>query len=344
VDLYKASSEREFWELMINQLVAAGREPLKRVMDWLTSLGGTLRPTFSVDPQSGMPTVTLGPVATSAELGRLRERALALPGEMAARRRRPVIVAFDEFQEIQEFDGGRLEKQMRAAFQQHRQVGYVFAGSKPHLLRRMAEDPQAAFYRFGRRLELGPIAADAWGQYLEPRFARSSIKVAAAGLHRIVELTEGIPYYVMRVCRQLWPRAHRRHTLDVNDVDVAFGEILDEAGDVFAPTWEELTLAQRRTAAALAEGRGNEIFAGAVRARYELGAPSSVARSLERLRDLGLVGHEGPTATGERYRIVDPVFAAWVRRQRPGNRAIPDATTTSTGQEPSRPRRRRKNP
>ncbi len=347
VDLYKASSEREFWELVINQLVAGSREPVKRVVDWLKSLGGTLRPTFSVDQQTGMPTVTLGPVATSAELGRLRERALALPGEIAARRRPPVILAFDEFQEVQAFDGGRLEKQMRAAFQHHRHVGYVFAGSKPHLLRRMAEDPHAAFYRFGRRLELGPIPADAWFAYLKPRFAKGSIEISADALRRIVELTEGIPYYVMRVCRLLWPRGLRKQTIDVNEAGAAFGEIVDEAAEIFAPTWEELTLAQRRTAAALAEGRGNEVFAEAVRRKYELGAPSSVARSLERLRDLGLVGHEGPTTTRARYRIVDPVFVAWVRRQRPRDQPVSGAAaaTTSAQEEvspPPRPRRRKR--
>lgn len=344
IDLYKASSEREFWELVINQLVAGSREPVQRVMNWLKSLGGALRPTFSVDPQTGIPTVTLGSVAASAELSRLRERALALPAEIAARRRRPVILAFDEFQEIQEFDGGRLEKQMRAAFQQHRQVGYVFAGSKPHLLGRMAEHPQAAFYRFGRRLELGPIAADAWFEYLEPRFAQGNFDVSADALRRVVELTEGIPYYVMRLCRLLWPRGLRRPTLDVSEVDVAFGEIVDEAGAIFVAMWEELTLAQRRTAAALAEGRGNEIFAGRVRAEYELGAPSSVARSLERLRDLGLIGHEGQATREARYRIVDPVFVAWVRRHRTRDRARSETTSTTParGQEPQPKRTRRR--
>src|SRR5437016_5300233 len=81
---------------------------------------------------------------------------------------------------------------MRAAFQQHRQVGYVFAGSKPHLLRRMAEDPNAAFYRFGRRLELGPIPADAWFAYLKPRFGKGRIEVSRGSLRRIVELAEGV--------------------------------------------------------------------------------------------------------------------------------------------------------
>jgi hypothetical protein len=150
----------------------------------------------------------------------------------------------------------------------------------------------------------------------------------------------------MRVCRLLWPRGHRRRFIDVNEVDAAFGEIVDEAADVFAPTWEELTLAQRRTAAALAESRGNEIFAEVVRKAYELGAPSSVARSLERLRDLGLVGHEGPTATGARYRIVDPVFVTWVRRQRPRDLTASDARATTPAQprasQPKRTRRRRR--
>jgi uncharacterized protein len=346
VDLYKASSERELWELVINQLLAGSREPVQRVVDWLKSLGGSLRPTFSVDQQTGMPTVTLGPVASSAELGRLRERALALPGEIAARRRRPVILAFDEFQDVQAYNSGRLEKQMRAAFQHHRHVGYLFAGSKPHLLRRMAEDPHAAFYRFGRRLELGPIRADAWFAYLKPRFAKGRIEISADALRRIVELTEGIPYYVMRVCRLLWPRGLRTQTIDVNEADAAFGEIVDEAGEIFAPTWEELTLAQRRAAAALAEGRGNEVFAEAVRREYELGAPSSVARSLERLRDLGLVGHEGPTTTRARYRIVDPVLVAWVQRQRPRERTVSDAPATTSVQEGvsplPKPRRRKR--
>ena len=346
VDLYKASSEREFWELMINQLVGASREPVQRVTEWLKSLGGALRPTFSVDPQTGMPTVTLGSVATSAELSRLRERALALPAEIATRRRRPVIVAFDEFQEIREFDGGRLEKQMRAAFQQHRRVGYVFAGSKPHLLRRMAEDPRAAFYRFGRRLELGPIAVDAWLEYLEPRFDKGNLDVSADALRRVVELTRGIPYYVIRLCRLLWPGALRRQAFDAADVDAAYGEIVDEAGAIFVPIWEELTLAQRRTAGALAKGRGNEIFAGSVRTDYELGAPSSVARSLERLRDLGLVGQEGQAAGKARYVIVDPVFAEWVRRHRVGDRARSEAATITPASEgqfrSKRTRRRRK--
>lgn len=345
VDLYKASSEREFWELVINQLIAASHEPVKRVMDWLKSLGGALRPTFSVDQQTGMPTVTLGSGATSAELGRLRERALALPAEIAARRRRPVIVAFDEFQEIEEFDGGRLEKQMRAAFQQHREVGYLFAGSKPHLLRRMAEDPHAAFYRFGRRLELGPIPADAWFQYVEPRFGKGSIAVSADALRTVVELTDGIPYYVMRLCRLLWARGLPTRRIDVDDVHATFEEIIAEAGEIFATTWEQLTLAQRRTAAALAEGRGDEIFAEAVRREYELGAPSSVARSLERLRDLGLVGHEGQATHEPRYRIVDPVFIAWVRRHRPIDRTISEASTsTALEEQKSQPKlvRRRK--
>jgi hypothetical protein len=49
---------------------------------------------------------------------------------MAAQRKRHLVFCIDEFQEIQRFPGGGLEKAMRSHFQQHRRVSYLFAGSK----------------------------------------------------------------------------------------------------------------------------------------------------------------------------------------------------------------------
>ena len=54
-----------------------------------------------------------------------------------AERRRTVVVALDEFQAIDGFNGGSVEHALRAAAQQQRQVGYVFAGSEPSLMEKM---------------------------------------------------------------------------------------------------------------------------------------------------------------------------------------------------------------
>lgn len=315
VDLYRATSEREFWELFTNAVLSASRSPSQQAVQWVTSLF-RFRPTFSVDPQTQMPTVTFDAARTPAALSEVRNAALELPAVVARKRGVPVVVALDEFQEIRTLDGPRLEKLMRGAFQTHRGVGYLFAGSKPHVLRRMAEEPDAPFYRFGRLVELGPIPGKAWTPYLVERFRRGKITVAADALTAIYAVTDGIPYYVIRLCRLLWVRGLRSARLEAADVQEAFGGLVAEAGELCSQTWDGLPLSQRRVLVALGEGRGQEVFSEAVRHAYEIGPSSTVARSLDRLVELGLVAREGGR-TSRRYRIVDPLLAAWVRRQRP---------------------------
>ena len=52
-------------------------------------------------------------------------------GADRARLNRRLAIALDEFQAIGSFNGGSVEQALRAAVQQQRQVGYVFAGSEP---------------------------------------------------------------------------------------------------------------------------------------------------------------------------------------------------------------------
>jgi hypothetical protein len=76
-------------------------------------------------------------VRTDRDINRLANEIYALPGQVAAARKRPVVVALDEFQAIEAFNGGSVEHALRAAAQHQRQVGYVFAGSEPSLMEKM---------------------------------------------------------------------------------------------------------------------------------------------------------------------------------------------------------------
>ena len=317
VDLYRANSERELWELFANSLLAASRSPLTKLVVWATEFARGFRPRFSIDPHTQQPVVTLDAPRTPSELAEVRAWALELPSRLAQQQGRPIVVAFDEFQEIRAFDGARLEKTLRSAFQSHRGVGYLFAGSKPHLLREMAQEGNA-FYRFGRLMELAPVAETHWVPYLTARFRRGSVDIAPEVVRTIVAYAEGIPYYVMRISRALWSRGVHAGRLKENDVRGAFDDLVAEGDQLFAEAWDALTLAQRRALAAVAEGRGDEMFAERVRQAYELGPSSTVARSLERLRELSFVVRERvPPHAGFSYRIVDPLLRAWVLRGRP---------------------------
>lgn len=65
------------------------------------------------------------------------------PAQIAAARKQRLAIALDEFQAIAAFNGGSVEHALRAAVQDQRAVGYVFAGSEPSLMERMLGPPPA---------------------------------------------------------------------------------------------------------------------------------------------------------------------------------------------------------
>jgi len=97
------------------------------------------------------------------------EEGLASTGctaRIAEVRGRRLAVALDEFQAIGAFDGGTIEHALRAAVQQQRQVGYVFAGSEPSLMERML-GRKRPFYKAGPVMRLQKIPADRFAEFVE---------------------------------------------------------------------------------------------------------------------------------------------------------------------------------
>ena len=145
---------------------------------------------------------------------RLANEVFALPGRLAAERKRTVVVALDEFQAIDGFNGGSVEHALRAAAQHQRQVGYVFAGSEPSLMEKML-GPRRPFYKAGPVMRLQKIPADGLratsSSGASPRAASSRSPASATA---IVDLAGNLPYDVQRLAHETWDdvRARRART------------------------------------------------------------------------------------------------------------------------------------
>jgi AAA+ ATPase superfamily predicted ATPase len=112
--------------------IASVESKWDRARTWLMDAIGSTRPEIRFEPKEsglGRFSVAFPQVTTTRDLNRLANEVFALPGKLAAERKRTVVVALDEFQAIDSFNGGSVEHALRAATQLQRQVGYVFAGS-----------------------------------------------------------------------------------------------------------------------------------------------------------------------------------------------------------------------
>jgi hypothetical protein len=136
--------------------LAASESRWQRAREWLSAAITSTRPEIRLEQSATGPgrfAVAFPLVRTERDITRLANELFALPGRIAADRRRPVVVALDEFQAIDAFNGGSVEHALRAAAQHQRQVGYVFAGSEPSLMEKMI-GPKRPFYKAGPVMRL----------------------------------------------------------------------------------------------------------------------------------------------------------------------------------------------
>lgn len=286
----------------------------QRARAWLTDAITTTRPELRFEPEDGglgRLSVAFPAVRTERDTNRLANEIFALPGRLAAERKRTVVVALDEFQAIEGFDGGSVEHALRAAAQQQRKVGYVFAGSEPSLMDRMI-GPRRPFYKAGPVMRLDKIPAPVFAEFIEAQFARSGIRPEAGLGTAIVDLAGNLPYDVQRLSHETWDdvRAAGGRKAGLENLHATLTRLLAEQDTLFEATWQRLTLAQRAVLRAVVLQSGRELLSADVRARHRLGGPSSIQASLAALLKQDLLFKEG-----QQYVVVDSLLREWIARK-----------------------------
>jgi uncharacterized protein len=288
---------------------------LERARSWLTDLFSTIRPEVRIDAKpggAGSLALSFPSVRTARDANRLAEEVFALPGRIAERLGRRLAIALDEFQAVAAFDGGSVEHTLRAAVQQQRQVGYVFAGSEPSLMEQMI-GAKRPFYKAGPVMRLERIPPDEFALFVDTRFRDTGIKPDAGLGAAIIDLAGNLPYDVQRLAHEMWDdvNAARRRRAGLEDLHATLRRLLDEQDTLFEAVWQRLTLAQRATLRAVVLEQGREILGAETRTRHRLGGASSVQAGLAALVRQDLVARE---ADG-RYLVVDSLMREWVARR-----------------------------
>lgn len=313
VTVAASSSYVGFLESYARALVAADT-PVSRLRRWAADLLDGVRPEMRFDAKPAGDTgfsLSFPAVRTARDTARLAPEVFALPAKIAAAKKQPLVIALDEFQAITAFEGETAEQALRAAVQDQRSVGYVFAGSEPSLMERMIS-PKRPFYKAGPVMRLQKIDPDVFGAWLEQRFKATGIKAEPGLGAAIVDLAGNVPYDVQRLAHETWDDLHDvgSKTASLDDLHATLTRLLDEQHTMYEESWQRLTLAQRGALRALVFEDGREMLSADVRVRHRLGGASSVQAALGALVKQDVVLKDGPT-----YSVSDSLFREWVARK-----------------------------
>jgi hypothetical protein len=244
--------------------------------------------------------------------------ALDLPGQLAAAG--PVVVCYDEFQEVRRAGGaerdrrgrprpGGLDAVIRTVTQRHgNAVGYLFCGSLPTLLGELFEHPESPFYRQADPMALGPLPRAALGSYIETRFATTDRDVGDA-LEPLLDLMRGHPRAAMILAHALWEELPESRTADLATWGRALARLPEYVTeDEMHARWDALTPIQQKVAEVVARREGSPFSVAILNAYGE--TKDAVQGAVETLeREAVLMREHGRPFRGA---LIDPLFELWI--------------------------------
>ena len=234
---------------------------------------------------------------------------LDLPQKLLSGKGRAVIV-FDEFQEVKDLlPNDRFERVMRSAIQSHRNVSYIFLGSRYHILRRMFTDHNRPFYKSAVTILLDKPPVEESIRFVVDRFASSGKTIARAAAERLVAKIDNIPYFIQQLGFETFRLVDdaRRKSVSPDDVDAAYANLSGFNRDQYEQLLLTLSVSQKKLLIALARERTGE-FGDAYRRRHGLGVSSTVNSAKAKLMEDGIV-----ELSDGQYVVADPFFAQFLR-------------------------------
>jgi uncharacterized protein len=248
--------------------------------------------------------VSYGVSFTKKELDASFEDIINLPFQYAKKSDKKIVVIFDEFQEVEQFD---IEKKLRTLIQAHgSDVSYIFSGSKKSILSAMFNDKNRAFYKSVKHLSIKEIDLDDWTTFAKSRFAQTDKTIEEHHIKIIFDITSGFPYYMQQLLYHVWEDCQT--CVDELMIQKALTLMLEREYDLYAYIYSALTPNQKITLKYIVNFDGTNLYSNENLSQTSLSA-STLKSTLESLLKKDICDR-----FEDRYYLIDPFMKYWLER------------------------------
>lgn len=308
VDLYPVTSQDRFIAVFAKAIAKAYTDRIETVFREVKRILPRLIPRIVIKDEN-IPEIEFS-YDRSEDKTPLIDDLLQTVNAVAEKQKRRAVVVFDEFQEIANWDDGEVERQMRTHFQMHRDVAYVFMGSKQHLMTELFRNRNRPFYRFGKHFPLGKIPEEKFATFILDKFRAGGFDIAPDAVERILKRTEAHPYYTELLCSILWDRHTATKHIAPEDVDRDVDEVIKREAHAYHELWDRLTSRSRQLLEALTVDPSPQIYSREFLTRHNLGSPSAIQRAVKHLEAEEIIERENAG-----YMFTDIFFRLWINRR-----------------------------
>jgi AAA+ ATPase superfamily predicted ATPase len=307
-DLWPTDDEVSFAAAIAKAITESLGGTANRMLQSARSWFGRMAPSITTDYE-GNAKISFA-MNRESGAGPQLDEVLSAPARIARRRKSRVVIVLDEFQQVLEYGGNRVERKLRSAIQDQKNVSYVFLGSRKHLIQKMFLDQSRPLYRSGGHYALGPIALKHWLPFIRKRFREYRRTITDDQIESLCRITGGHPFYTQHLCHALWELCVRGGKVSEEMIEDAVRLLLERESYAYTALWESLAVNQQRFLKGLAhEQEGVKVFSADFLRRHGLRSPSGAQRVVSALLEKDIIDRDNGS-----FVIIDRFFRIWIQR------------------------------
>lgn len=303
IDLMHTRSTEDFIKEFAKSVIGRFDSKTTRVIKTFTGIVKGIRPSISIDSMTGEPTIDISlqqPANTATTIGEIFIYLKEL--------KKNFIIAFDEFQQINNYPEKKLEALLRGQIQLTNNATFIFSGSQKHMLLSMFGDVQRPFYQSTELLNLGKIGKKEYTKFIAYHFENNRRLVEPDAIDFILKLTDLHTFYVQFLCNKIFSTNIKKITSEL--VVKTMLNILKEQEVIYYNYRNLMTEHQFNLLRAIAsEGLVKKITSKDFIRKHKLSAASTIKTNLD-----SLINKEMILNDEQGYKVYDVFFAQWLKR------------------------------
>ena len=269
VDLYQTDSLASLVSKLAKTVIGTLDTNAERLLKTMSTFFKSLRPVFSVDPQTGEPELSIDIQPD------LAEQSLAEIFSYMEHSGKKCFLAFDEFQRVAEYADRNVEALLRSHIQHLTNVNFIFSGSQRHVLENMFISANRPFYQSTQMVNLDCVREDAYYQFAAAKLEHHQQHIDKVTFSDMYQRLFGHTWYIQVLLNRLYEAEISQ--IGMADINRLLQEIVDENEATFQTILRLITSAQGKLLRAVASEREvAEINGKSFILRHKLGATSTV--------------------------------------------------------------------
>ena len=304
VDLFSVKSVGDFCRKVVSATARCGT---RSFLERTATLVRNLRPVFTVDRDTGTPTISVD-VKAARNVESIEEVMDMIASHSASKR---LCVVFDEFQDVLDIpDANAILASLRSKIQFLPDTPFVFLGSVRNRMRDIFDSPRSPFFKSAISFGVERIEESAMTDFLIGRFKTGNRSIDRETVGMILAAADHISGDIQELCETTWLVTDDGQRISANDVAKGLEAVFARESRAFISTFGKLTAVQANVLRGLAEPDHGKLFSGEFMATYGIRNVGSVSKALRRLENDEIIYK----FNGE-YLFENPFFREWVRRR-----------------------------